>query len=130
MQVTRWMMAIGVVVGLGLLQVSQRHAVILKGYALGERLKRVHDQETQLLWLNARVIGLRSPVHLAQAAQDQRLKLVGWSTWTPDRALAATTPLALPPMQHARLVDQERALLMHMAAVAPTADSSADDTTD
>jgi len=87
MRLSRWLALIAVMVGLGLLRVSQRNAVVLKGYAVGERLHRVHAKETDVTWLSAAVGGLVSPTHLAQVAEDRRLKLVARSTWPiPSRA--------------------------------------------
>lgn len=87
MRLSRWLALIAVMVGLGLLRVSQRNAVVLKGYAVGERLHRVHAKETDVTWLAAAVDGLASPTHLAQVAEDRRLKLVARSTWpVPSRA--------------------------------------------
>ena len=89
MALSRWMSLIGIVVALGCLKVTQQNAVYLKGYAVGERLANVHRQETDVAWLNARVTGLESPGHLAQAAQDRQLKLVAWSMLSPERVMAA-----------------------------------------
>ncbi len=80
MATRRWLTLIAVVVGLGCLQVTQRTALVLKGYALGERLHDVHTQETDVSWLRSQVEELSSPVHLAQVAQTRQLKFVAWST--------------------------------------------------
>ncbi len=84
MNLSRWMLAIGVLVGLGCLQVAQRNAVYLKGYAVGKRMQRVHEIERDVAWLKADVIGLESPSRLARVAEERRLKLVAWSTLAPS----------------------------------------------
>ncbi|MBI2495437.1 MAG: hypothetical protein HYW10_02570 [Candidatus Omnitrophica bacterium] len=65
-------------VGLGCLQVAQRNAVFLQAFAVGERLRDLHAQENDVSWSNARIIGLTSPLRLAQIAEERRLKLVAW----------------------------------------------------
>jgi hypothetical protein len=76
MRLTQWLLLIGIVTGLGCLQVAQRNALFLKGYAVGERVQRVHAKETDVSWLSARVVEMTSPVRLADIAQERRLKLV------------------------------------------------------
>ncbi|MBI3330686.1 MAG: hypothetical protein HYZ96_01080 [Candidatus Omnitrophica bacterium] len=82
MRLSHWVALIAVMVGIGFLRVSQRNALLLKGYAVGERLHRVHAKETDVTWLAATVDGLASPAHLAQVAEERRLKLVARSTLT------------------------------------------------
>lgn len=89
MRLRPWFLLIGVIVGLGCLQVAQRNAVLMKGYAVGERTRHLHTQQTDVSWLNVQVTGLASPVHLAQVAQERQLKLVAWSTLSSDRVTAA-----------------------------------------
>lgn len=78
MRLSRWMALIGIVVGLGCLQVAQRNAVFLQALAVGERLRDLHAQENDVSWSNAHIIGLTSPLRLAQVAEERRLKLVAW----------------------------------------------------
>ena len=85
MPLSRWMALIGVLVGLGCLQVAQRNAIFLKSYAVGERTHLVHTQETQVAWLGTQVTGLASPMRLAEIAEGRRLKLVAWSRLSPDQ---------------------------------------------
>lgn len=66
MSLARRFLLIGLLVAIGCLQVAQRNAVFLKGYALGRQTEQLHLQETELSWLQARVIALKSPVRLAQ----------------------------------------------------------------
>lgn len=80
MRLSHWIALLALTVGIGLLRVSQRNALMLQGYAVGERLQRVHAKETDVTWLTARVDGLASPTHLAQVAEERRLKLVARST--------------------------------------------------
>ena len=87
MRLSRWMILIALFVSLGCLQVAQRTAMVLKGYAVGERMQRVHAQENEIAWLDARVTGLGSPSRLARAQEDRQLKLVAWSRLSPGPAL-------------------------------------------
>ena len=80
MRLTRWLLLIAAVVGLGCLQVAQRTALYLKGYAVGQRAHEVHTQNTEVSWLDTQVVGLSSPVRLAEVAQERRLQFVAWST--------------------------------------------------
>ena len=113
MRLTHWMMLIGLVVGIGCLQVAQRNAIVLKGYAVGERLSRIHRQEADVSWLNMQVVGLISPAHLSQVAKARRLNFVARTT------LPSETPNGAPSRPLARL-----------AAVNPQESSSPDDTSD
>ena len=79
MRYTRWLLVIAGVTGFGCLQVAQRTAIVLKGYALGERMDRVHTQRTTMSLERVEVEGLSSPAHLAQVARDQRMNFVAWS---------------------------------------------------
>ena len=102
MRLTHWLTLIGLVVGLGCLQVTQRNALVLTGYAVGERLTRVHRQEADVSWLNMQVVGLTSPAHLSRIAKERQLNLVARVTLpaeAPNKAssrpvvrLAAGTP--------------------------------------
>lgn len=97
MKLSSWTVLIGLLVGLGCLQVTARNAVVLKGYAVGERTDRLHDQETDLAWLRADVQALRSPVRLSAVAQERQLKLVARSTLSSagrSSSVAAATPPA------------------------------------
>ena len=101
MNLSRWMLAIGVLVGLGCLQVAQRNALYLKGYAVGDRTHQVHVARRDVLWLKAEVTGLESPAHLARVAEERRLKLVAWSTLAPSFGLgkpAVADAPARPPV--------------------------------
>lgn len=80
MRLSRWLALIAMLVGIGFLQVSQRNAIVLKAYAVGEGMHQVHAKETDVAWLNAEVAGLVSPAHLAQVARERRLKLVARTT--------------------------------------------------
>ena len=117
MRLSRWLMLIAVVVGLGCLQVTQRNAMFLNGYAVGERLESLHTQETDVSWLRARVVGLRAPRRLAQIAQERQLKLVAWSALSPQLAED------LSGMAQSRTVVQQEGhgatSLTHLASAGP-----------
>ena len=97
MRLSRWVALLAVLVGLGCLQVSQRNAIVLKGYALGERMQRIQTRTTDVAWLNANVIGLTSPTTLAELAQERKLKLVAWSLLAP--AHVQGTPELAPALE-------------------------------
>jgi hypothetical protein len=128
MPLSRWMGLIGIVVTLGCLKVSQHNAIYLKGYAVGERLTQVHQQETDVSWLHAQVTGLESPGRLARAAQDRQLKLVAWSTLSPERAVAAVRVAEGETMAEGPSGVEPR--LDHVAALDPGQPDSAGDTAD
>ena len=88
MRLSHWLILIASVVGVGTLQVAQHQAIFMKGYAVGERMQRLHAAETEVLWLRTHVIGLTSPAHLSQVAQQRRLNLVAWSA-LPAAAMSA-----------------------------------------
>jgi len=88
MTLSRWLLLIGIVAGLGCLKVAERNAVVLAAYAVGERTSRAHTQDTDVSWLRARVTELSSPAQLAQAAHDRQLKLVAWSMLPPIISIA------------------------------------------
>ena len=79
MRLSRWGMLVGCVVGLGCLQVAQRTAIIMKGYALGERADRVHTQHTDMLRKSVEVAELSSPAHLSDVVRERRMNLVAWA---------------------------------------------------
>lgn len=89
MPISRWGLLLGVMVGVGCLQVTQRNALFLKGYAVGERMKRVHAHETELSWLQADLAGLASPAGLLATARERQLTLVAWATWPTEASTAA-----------------------------------------
>ena len=95
MRLGSWTVLIGLLVGLGCLEVTARNAIVLKGYALGERSDQLHDEETDLAWLRANVESLRSPARLAAIAQERQLKLVARATLSSvgrSSSLAAAAP--------------------------------------
>ena len=97
MHLSRWFLVIACLVGLGCLQVAQRTAIVMKGYALGERMHRVHAQQTDISLETMEVVGLSSPAHLSQVAQERRMNFVAW--W----ALREEPPPATPLVQVASL---------------------------
>ena len=123
MPLSRWTMLVALLVGLGCLQVSQHNALFMKGYAVGERMGRVHTQETDVSWLQARVIGLTSPSHLARVSQERQLKLVARSTLSPAPASADDAALL---GAFGRALGGLAQPLVHLAS-APDAPSPVDD---
>ena len=121
MRLSGWITLVAVMVGLGCLQVSQRNALFLKGYEVGERMSRVHAQDTDVSWLRARVGGLTSPTRLARVAQERRLQLVAWSTL--ERALETTD-------RRDRETDRSPSRFTHLAAVDPDQPSRDENTAD
>lgn len=105
MPLRRWFFLIGMLVGLGCLRVAQRNALMVTGYAVGDSRARIHAKQTEVSWADARVEGLASPVHLAEVAQERRLKLVAWSTLPNDTA--PPTSLAAFNTQVAELLDAD-----------------------
>ena len=89
MRLSRWFLVMACVVGLGCLQVAQRTAIVIKGYALGERMHRVHTQETDASLETMEVVGLSSPAHLSQVARERRMNLVAWRPLRGEPAAAA-----------------------------------------
>ena len=116
MRLSRWFLLLGTLVGVGCLRVMQQNAIVLKGYAVGERLARVHRQETELFRLRAQVAGLASPTHLSRVAQEQQLKLVAWSTLSPTPSLDSALPAELlqagaqgtRPLTHVAALDPDQ----------------------
>ena len=106
MRLSRWMMLIGALVGLGCLQVAQRTAIVLKSYAVGERLAHLHAQENEVAWLDAHVTGLGSPARLAEVAEERRLKLVAWSRLSPVPSLVGVMASESSPI-HIASNDQD-----------------------
>lgn len=92
-RLSRWMLVIGMVVGLGCLQVAQRNAILLKSYAVGERTDRIHARQNEVAWLQAHVTELSSPTHLAQVAEERHLKLVAWLRLPPTPSFVSAAPL-------------------------------------
>lgn len=85
MKLNRWLAALAILIGIAMLQVAQRNAVYLKGYSLGERIKQAHKDQTEVAWLETKVLKLTSPDNLSEAAQERNLKLVAWSMLTPEQ---------------------------------------------
>ena len=134
MKLSRWMAFLGVVVGFGCLKVAQRNAIVLKGYALGERMGRMHRQETDAMWLSAQVVGLASPTHLSQVAQEHKRKFVAWSTLSAAPSLASDLPVRPLAGLASRPANTEHIALIHVASVqstqSPGQSPGADETAD
>jgi len=88
MRLSRCLGLIAALVGMGVLQVSQRNAIVLKGYAVSEGVQGVHAKETDASWLTMEVTRLLSPTHLAHVEQERRLELVARPTLSPGASPA------------------------------------------
>ncbi len=84
MNLARWLPAIAGVAVLGGLRVAQQHAMTLKAYTLGDRVRAVHTAESDVGWLAAQVGTLSGPMRLAHMAEEQKLKLVARTVLSPD----------------------------------------------
>ena len=104
MRLRHWLLLIGGVVALGCLQVAQRTAVVMKGYAVGDGIRRLHARQTDVSWLNVQIAELSSPARLAQVAKDRQLKLVAWSTLSP-----APPPAGQPAMRTLAALSRDEA---------------------
>ena len=123
-------MLIAVLVGLGCLQVAQRNALFLGGYAAGDRVSKLHTKEVEVGWLNAQVTGHLSPVALDQAAQERRLNLVAWSTWRSEQpGMSAEMSLASATSPAGAAAVSSRSL-GRLAAVDPAQSTIDGDTSD
>lgn len=76
MTLSRWLRVLGAVVVIACARVAQHQALYDRGYAVGERVERLHVQGTEVAWLQADVNGLAAPAQLAKASRDRHLKLV------------------------------------------------------
>lgn len=74
MRLTHWVFLIIFVVTVGCLQVAAHNSVIFKSYAVGEKLIISHKKNTDVRWLDVRVMKLTSPVNLAIVARNQKMK--------------------------------------------------------
>ena len=82
MTLQRWFLLIGLCVACGLGQVTWRHTLLAKQYDVGGRMKQLERRQTELAWLTSEVVGLESPVRLAQIAQARNLQLTAWRPWS------------------------------------------------
>ena len=96
MRLTYWFALATSVVALGCLKVAQHNAVFMGGYAVGERLARLHTEEVGVSWLNAHVVELASPGRLADIEEERRMKFVAWSMLPSAARGAETTPGRTP----------------------------------
>jgi hypothetical protein len=79
MKLKHWFFLIGLTCCMGILRVSQRQALWLASYRLGENQKNFNALKTQELWLASEVDNLRSPTELARAIKKDKKELVAWS---------------------------------------------------
>lgn len=118
MRVSWWLLLVTVMVSLGALQVAARTAVILKSYAVGDRVERLHDMERDLCWAGAQVAGMASPVRLARVAEERGLKLVAWST-LPTPTVSAALQAVGDVSEPAGLVSRAGLPVVHVASAEP-----------
>ena len=86
MSLRRWLMLVGTLVLWGTLQVTWRNALVMKSYAVGERLEHEQATQTRVRQLTAKVESLESPTHLAAISSQRKLGLVAWSILPPGAA--------------------------------------------
>ena len=84
MNLSRALILIGVMVGVGCLKAVQQNSLLVSARRVGSLIGQVHTQETQVSWLRAKVVGLRSPAHLSEDARTRQLDLTAWSALSPE----------------------------------------------
>ena len=92
MRVSQWLMLVGVLVSVGMLQVAQRTAIVRRGYALGQRTHRLHEAERDVAWLRAQLQGLSSPNRLTDVSQTRQQPFIAWSLLSQAPRTSQTTP--------------------------------------
>jgi hypothetical protein len=97
MRLGGWMGLIAALVGVGMLRVGERTAIVLGGYAVGDRLQRVHEREIEVAWLSAGIAGLASPPRLAEVVKERRLDMVARSMLPAASGGAIPSPSAPTP---------------------------------
>lgn len=75
-----WLGLIGTMTLIGVARVAQETAIYLKSYEVGARVAKIHELTGQTRWLQAQVMGLQAPDHLAHVMKNRKLELVAWST--------------------------------------------------
>ena len=125
MSLRRWLIVVMSVVVVGGLQVAQHNAIFLQGYAVGESMGRIRKEETEVARLHAQVIGLVSPTHLSDVAQERRLTLVAWSS-LPEAATISKV-MKIPV---ARKPTADAARLLHVAKEEQPQVTTSEDTSD
>jgi hypothetical protein len=71
---------IGLTAAMGLIRVSQKEAIWLSSYRIGENQKNIHQLESENLWLMSQVDYMRSPFQLAATVKKNKSELVAWSS--------------------------------------------------
>ncbi len=89
MTLPRWLFLIGMLVVLGFARVAQQNATIAQAYVVSAHAQQLHREQTEVDWLQARVIGLSSPGRLAETAKARGMEFVAWSTLPSLPALTA-----------------------------------------
>lgn len=82
MTTTRVAALIGVMFGVGMTVVTARSAVWRKGYDLGRRQEALRRTDIRATWLQAEVMGLRSPAQLVDHLSSEKQKFVAWTQVT------------------------------------------------
>ena len=103
---SRWMLLIAIMVGVGCVRVAQQTALVMEGYQVGDLLRQLCAQQGEWLWARAQMVGLQAPARLAHTMEDRQLKLVAWlrlppvpsSIGGPGPALRADGPSVRPLM--------------------------------
>ena len=83
MTLKQGLMLVALVVGIGMSRVAQQTALCLAAYDVGHRHVKCHELESQTLWLKTKIVGLQSPLRLAQTMKSRHVELVAWSELAP-----------------------------------------------
>ena len=79
MSTTRLAALVGLMLVVGMAVISVRSAVWVQAYELGRRQELLSRTDVRSTWLEAEVLGLRSPAALVHGWSDRGEKFVAWS---------------------------------------------------
>ena len=79
----QWLLLISAIIVVGMSRVAQQTALCLAAYDVGHRQVKYQELESQTLWLKTKIVGLQSPLRLAQTMKSRHVELVAWSELAP-----------------------------------------------
>ena len=79
----QWLILISAIIVVGMARVAQQTALCLAAYDVGHHQVKCQELESQALWLKTKIVGLQSPLHLAQTMKTRHVELVAWSELAP-----------------------------------------------